>query len=734
MPAIKHLSSVSSALQADVTRILHACHHDPFTVLGVHVDAGRTRMLVFRPNADFIWVTLDGERTQMNQIDESGLFYLEGDVTKWGRHPSLVEHVDGQECTFIDPYTFWPQLSEQWLDDFHTQECFDAYKVMGARPWEVDGIKGALFSLWAPNAERVSVVGDFNGWDGRVHPMRSRGQSGVWELFIPEFSEGLLYKFEIRARDTGQIFVKTDPYGRFFELRPNSAARYTAVDSYQWQDDLWLQKRSKSDWLHSPQSIYEVHAGSWRRQDNGDFLNYRELAHELVPYVKDMGFTHIELLPITEFPYDGSWGYQVTGFFAPTSRFGAVDDFKYFIDFCHCNGIGVILDWVPAHFPKDAHGLARFDGSCLYEHDDPRRGEHKDWGTLIFNYGRNEVRNFLYSSALFWLEEFHLDGLRVDAVASMLYLDYSREEGEWAPNQFGGNENLDAIHFIRRTNERVHQDFPGVLMMAEESTAWPQVSRPVYLGGLGFSMKWNMGWMNDTLRYVSQDSIHRKYHHENLTFSLLYAFSENFVLPLSHDEVVHGKRSLLEKMPGDDWQKFANLRLLFTYLFTHPGKKLLFMGGEFGQGREWCHDRALDWELLEHEWQRGVQSVVRDLNRLYQTLPALHRYDFEGKGFEWVDCHDSSQSVISYMRKSEAGCVLVVLNFTPVVREHYRIGVPDLVQYREIFNSDSMFYGGSNVSNGTHIAAENIAHMNQSFSVSLTLPPLGGIILQGPDQ
>ncbi|MEE2732820.1 MAG: 1,4-alpha-glucan branching protein GlgB [Pseudomonadota bacterium] len=716
-------------LQQDLERIIAARHHDPFTVLGIHDDSNQSYLTVYRPHADSVWVTVEGQRTEMKQIGTSGLFRIEGDATSWGRHPVLVERCGEWEQHFIDPYTFWPQVSEEWLKGFHLQECFDAYRLMGAHPWQVDNINGTLFVVWAPNAERASVVGDFNHWDGRVNPMRSRGQSGVWELFIPEFADGALYKFEIRNRDTGEVTIKSDPYGRFFEVRPNSASRYCAPTHYQWQDDLWLQRRSKADWLHSPQSIYEVHLGSWRRQDNGDFLSYRELAEQLVSYVKEMGFTHIELLPVTEFPFDGSWGYQVTGFFAPTSRFGDINDFKYFVDHCHCNGIGVILDWVPAHFPRDAHGLARFDGTCLYEHDDPRRGEHKDWGTLIFNYGRNEVRNFLFSSAYFWLEEFHVDGLRVDAVASMLYLDYSRQAGEWTPNQYGGNENLEAIHFIRRTNEKVHQDFPGVLMMAEESTAWPQVSRPVYLGGLGFSMKWNMGWMNDTLRYVKHDPVHRTFHHENLTFSLLYAFSENFVLPLSHDEVVHGKYSLLEKMPGDGWQQFANLRLLFTYMYTHPGKKLLFMGGELGQGREWCHDRALDWHLLEHDWQRGVQSVVRDLNGHYQKLPALHRYDFEERGFQWIDCHDSSQSVISFLRRSEQGYVIVVLNFTPVVRENYRIGVPEGVQYQEIFNSDSIYYGGSNISNGTAIQAEPDAHMNQPCSITLTLPPLAGIIL-----
>ncbi|MAR91262.1 MAG: 1,4-alpha-glucan branching enzyme [Pseudomonadales bacterium] len=712
----------------ELDRVLDARHHDPFTVLGVHGAGEKGCLRVFRPLADAVWVITDQGRTALKRQRPEGVFELEGDPAHWSAHPTLIEQRGAAQQEFMDPYSFWPQLSQAWLDRFHTGECFDAYRVMGARPWVADGVAGALFVVWAPNAERVSVVGDFNQWDGRVHAMRSRGSSGVWELFLPGLMPQTLYKYEIRNRDSGEVVTKADPYGRSFELRPNTASCYAAPAEYQWQDDLWLQKWARADWLHQPHAIYEVHLGSWRRRGD-EFLNYRELAHQLVDYVLDMGFTHLELLPVTEFPFDGSWGYQVTGFFAPTSRFGDINDFKYFVDHCHRHGIGVILDWVPAHFPKDAHALARFDGTCLYEHDNPQRGEHRDWGTLIFNYGRNEVRNFLVSSARFWLDEFHIDGLRVDAVASMLYLDYSREPGDWAPNQYGGNENLEAIHFLRRANECIHQDFPGVLMVAEESTAWPQVSRPVYLGGLGFSMKWNMGWMNDSLRYFNQDPVHRQYHHENLTFSLLYAFSENFVLPLSHDEVVHGKGSLLQKMPGDGWQQFANLRLLFTYLFTHPGKKLLFMGGEFGQGREWSHDGQLDWHLLEYPWQRGTQQLVRDLNRLYRQWPALHQFDFEEQGFRWIDCHDSSQSVVSYLRQGDAGHLVVVLNFTPVVRHDYRIGVPERDGYGEIFNSDSEYYGGSNVSNGTWIQVRNEPLMQQPYSISITLPPLGGIVL-----
>lgn len=718
---------------SELQRVALARHHDPFTVLGLHPEGTHWRMTVFRPHADSIWFINDQERTALERVAGTDFFTLTGSRAAWGSHPQLVEVQDQHEQRFIDPYTFLPQLDELWLQRFHGGECFTAHEVLGAHPHQADGVDGVLFAVWAPNAERVSVVGDFNRWDGRIHPMRARGSTGVWELFLPELAAGQYYKFEIRQRDNGQILLKSDPYGRYYQMRPDTASLVCLSEEFQWQDDLWLARRRNHDWLHQPLSVYEMHLGSWRRGDNNSYLNYRDIAAQLVPYVKELGFTHIELMPVTEHPFDGSWGYQVTGYFAPTSRFGSIDDFKFFVDHCHRNGIGVILDWVPAHFPKDAHGLARFDGTALYEHADPQRGEHLDWGTLIFNYGRNEVRNFLYSSAYFWLDQFHIDGLRVDAVASMLYLDYSRKAGEWTPNQYGGNENLDAIHFLRRTNEVLHQAFPGILMLAEESTAWPQVSRPVYLGGLGFSMKWNMGWMNDTLAYIEQNPVYRQYHHDKLTFSLLYAFSENFMLPLSHDEVVHGKRSLLEKMPGDTWQQFANLRLLFTYLFTHPGKKLLFMGGEFGQGREWNHDEPLDWHLLQHDFQSGVQKSLRDLNRLYCGQPELHQWEFEPRGFEWIDCHDHSQSVISFLRKSASGYLLVVLNFTPVVRQAYRIGVPEAGLYAECFNSDSVFYGGSNISNGTAIASQPVKAMGREHSIVITLPPLAGVILHRTD-
>jgi len=647
-------------------------------------------------------------------------------------HPYRIEWQDerGQIHRDYDPYSFGPQLSDFDLHLFAEGRHWHAYRFLGAHLQEVDGIAGTRFAVWAPNAERVSVVGDFNHWDGRRHPMRVRGGTGVWELFIPELPAGTLYKFEIRNRQHGTVHLKADPYGRQFEHRPATAAVVAGDDEeYLWGDGDWLAERAARDWMHSPMSIYEVHLGSWQRDEHGGFLDYPELAHRLVDYVKDLGYTHIELLPVTEHPLDASWGYQTVGYFAPTSRFGNPDGFRYFVDHCHRNGIGVLLDWAPGHFPKDDHAIARFDGTPLYEHGDPRRGEHRDWGTLIFNYGRNEVRNFLLSSAVYWLQEFHIDGLRVDAVASMLYLDYSREEGDWLPNIYGGRENLEAIAFLRQLNEVTHSQFPGSLIVAEESTAWPQVTRPVYLGGLGFSMKWNMGWMHDTLVYMSKDPVHRHYHHDQLTFGLLYAFTENFVLPFSHDEVVHGKGSMLGKMPGDEWQRFANLRLLYTYMWTYPGKKLLFMGSEFGQGTEWDYDSALPWHLLDYPNHAGVQRLIRDLNSLYRSEPALHGHEFEPEGFEWIDCHDAAQSVLSYLRKCGDRFVIVVLNFTPIPRHDYRIGVPSPGVYRDRLNSDSKYYWGSNVGNGEHIVAEPIPWMGRPYSVSITVPPLAGLVL-----
>ena len=716
-----------SRLSADEKLILEARHHDPFAVLGRHPEAGGQAVLrVLQPRAAQVRLGADGP--YLERVGETDLFELRAPAEHIPPHPSLNwKDGYGGEHVRLDPYTFSPQLSDFDLHLFAEGRHWHIYRLLGAHPWSVDGVEGVLFATWAPNASRISVIGDFNQWDGRCHPMRVRGMSGVWELFVPGLESGALYKFEIRGQH-GEILVKADPYGQHFEMRPGTASILRPVQPWQWEDAEWLNARRSRDWLHAPCSIYEVHLGSWRRGPDGAFLNYRQLAEQLVGHVAALGFTHIELLPITEHPYDASWGYQTTGYFAPTSRFGTPDDFRYFVEQCHRHGIGVILDWVPAHFPKDAHGLARFDGTALYEHEDPRRGEHRDWGTLIYNYGRNEVRNFLLASALYWLEEFHLDGLRVDAVASMLYLDYSRNTGDWVPNVHGGNENLEAIAFLRELNTVVHEQFPGALVIAEESTAWPGVSRPADTGGLGFSMKWNMGWMHDTLTYESKDPIYRQHHHEHLTFGLLYAFTENFVLPFSHDEVVHGERSMLGKMPGDEWQRFANLRLLYTYQFTYPGKKLLFMGSEFGQGEEWSEAHQLDWYVLDYPQHRGVQALVGDLNRLHRRFPALHRHDFEGQGFEWIDCNDAAHSLLIYLRRAGDETCVVVLNFTPVPRHGYRLGVPEGGTWQEIFNSDSHFYGGGNMGNGL-VQADPFPWMGRPWSLSLTLPPLAGIVL-----
>jgi 1,4-alpha-glucan branching enzyme len=716
-------------LALDLQRIVQARHHDPFAVLGRHPGEGGDVFRALLPQAESVRIGEKGP--EMARIPGTDLFECVVESgSKIPRHPRLFwQDKTGRQGSHIDPYTFPPQLGDLDLHLFGEGKHWHIYRVLGAHSHTVDGITGTLFATWAPNAERVSVVGDFNAWDGRAHSMRVRGGSGVWELFIPELAAGTVYKFEIRNRQQGTVILKTDPYGQRFELRPNTASIVVPENRFQWTDGHWMEARKDRNWLHEPMSVYEVHLGSWRLDENGEFLNYRELARQLVAYVKELGFTHIELLPITEHPFDGSWGYQTTGYFAPTSRFGSPDDFRWFVDYCHTHGIGVFLDWVPAHFPKDAHGLAWFDGTPLYEHEDPRLGEHRDWGTLIYNYGRNEVRNFLVGSALFWLEEFHLDGLRVDAVASMLYLDYSRQPGDWIPNKYGGNENLEAIAFLRELNTVTHEQFPGTLVMAEESTAWPQVTRPTWTGGLGFSMKWNMGWMHDTLVYFSKDPIHRHYHHDQLTFGLLYAFTENFILPFSHDEVVHGKGSMLGKMPGDEWQRFANLRLLYTFMLTYPGKKLLFMGSEFGQVAEWNAAKDLEWYVLQYPFHAGVFKAVGDLNRLYRERPALHRHDFEPQGFEWIDCHDAPQSVLSYIRRTKEGeYAAVAFNFTPVPRHNYRIGVPEPGVYREIFNSDSVHYGGSNVGNSA-VEAEAREWMGRPYSINLTLPPLAGIIL-----
>ena len=713
--------------QMDLERIVQARHPDPFAVLGRHVRGGRLVVRAHLPSAGE--VTLAENNEALHRLPGTDLFEWEGEPGSVPEHYRLIwRGADRCEHIAHDPYSFPPQLADFDLHLFGEGKHWNAYRFLGSHPHEVDGIAGVLFAAWAPNAERVSVAGEFNDWDGRRHPMRLRGGSGVWGLFIPDLAPGALYKYEIRSALNGAVFVKADPYGQQMEHRPATASIVAPRSQFAWNDQAWLERRAQFDWQHRPISIFEVHLGSWQRGPEGEFLNYRAVAERLVPYVKEMGFSHLELLPITEHPLDLSWGYQTTGYYAPTSRYGSPDDFRYFVDYCHSHGIGVFLDWVPAHFPKDAHGLARFDGTALYEHEDPRRGEHLDWGTLIFNYGRNEVKNFLLSSALYWLEEFHIDGLRVDAVASMLYLDYSRSD--WLPNRYGGRENLEAIDFLHLLNTVVHRASPGVLMMAEESTSWPQVTRPIHLGGLGFDLKWNMGWMNDTLSYMSEDPIHRKFCHNVLTFSMLYCFTENFLLPFSHDEVVHGKRSMLHKMPGDEWQKFANLRALYTYMFTHPGKKLMFMGTEFGQGLEWNSAQVLDWYVLDYPVHRGVKAVVRDLNHLYHTTPALYQHEFEWQGFEWIDCHDADQSVLSYLRRSDQDFVVVVINFTPVPRYHYRIGVPTAGVYREIFNSDSRFYGGSDLGNGAGLPlAEPIPWMGRPYSIELFLPPLAGTII-----
>ncbi len=717
-------------LNEAMQRLIEGRHHDPFSVLGRHTEGSKTTVRVFLPGAvEAHLVDQKGDKA-LTRVEQSALFVWQGKATELDAHYQVrwSDHQGQSHCQH-DPYRFGPQLGDLDLHLFGEGRHWYIEQVLGANPTAVDGVEGVLFATWAPAAERVSVVGDFNCWNDCQHPMRVRGSSGVWELFIPELKPGTLYKYSVRNRDTGRCVMKADPYGREFELRPKTSSLVPSPSQHQWRDQEWLDRRSRWDWQHAPVSIYEVHLGSWRRRDDGGFLNYRELAHQLVDYVKPLGFTHVELLPITEHPLDDSWGYQTTGYFAPTRRFGTPDDFRYMVDLLHRHDIGVILDWVPAHFPRDEHALARFDGTALYEHEDPRKGEHRDWGTLIYNYGRHEVRNFLIASALYWLREFHLDGLRVDAVASMLHLDYSREEGDWEPNIHGGNENLEAMSFLCELNVECHGQHPGCMVIAEESTAWPQVTRPTWVGGLGFSMKWNMGWMHDTLVYMSKDPIYRHYHHDQLTFGLMYAFSENFLLPLSHDEVVHGKGSMINKMPGDNWQKFANLRLLYAYQFTYPGSKLLFMGSEFGQWSEWAHQGQLDWVLLDFDNHRGLHKLVCDLNHLYRDLPPLHQSGFSSDGFEWVDCHDNTQSVISYLRKSADGFVLVVLNFTPEPRYHYRIGVPSPGTYREIFNSDSLYYGGSNLGNSGDLHSEALPWMGREHSLLLTLPPLAATVI-----
>ena len=722
---------MSKPLPTSFEPLLEGREPRPFTVLGAHRQGRHCAIRVLIPGARAVELAGDPACVALRRVGDTDLFA--GTLPR-GRAPAGPYQVRWQAADGIwrsgwDAYSFRVTLPEFDVHLFNEGRHWHVYRLLGAHVIELSGITGVRFATWAPHAERVSVIGDFNDWHGLRHPMQRLDGSGVWVLFIPGLTAGALYKYEIRGAGGG-LQQKGDPYGQRFELRPKTASRVAGPSSHHWQDGTWIARRRRRDWLREPMSIYEVHLGSWQRAPDGGFLDYRDLAHRLVDYVVELGFTHIELLPVTEHPLDDSWGYQTTGYFAATARFGEPDGLRYLVDYCHRHDIGVILDWAPAHFPRDAHALARYDGRALYEHEDPRRGEHRDWGTLIYDYGRPQVRNFLLASANFWLEEFHIDGLRVDAVASMLYLDYSRAQGDWLPNQFGGNENLEAVTFLRQLNELTHGQHPGTVTIAEESTAWPQVTRPTWLGGLGFSMKWNMGWMHDTLSYLEQDPVYRRYHHDRLSFGILYAFSENFCLPFSHDEVVHGKRSLLQKMPGDAWQRFASLRLLYGYLFTYPGTKLLFMGGEFAQLREWNANAPLDWDLAEQPGHSGVRRWVADLNRSYRSEVALYRDGFSAAGFEWVDCHDSEQSVVSYLRRAGADFVLVVLNFTPVPRHDYRLGVPGPGRYCELLNSDSRYYGGSDVGNGGELVAEPLPWMGRGWSLALTLPPLAALIIK----
>ena len=727
-----------------IENVVQAEHSNPFEILGPHwVGQGAGRSLViraFRPGAQKAAVLWGPGRKlyPATQIHPGGIFEVilppdtpnlrEGEPIPPTAYRLQFRFANTAKFETYDPYAFPPVLTEYDLYLSGEGTHYEKYEKLGAHLREVAGAQGVHFAVWAPNAQRVSVVGDFNLWDGRANPMRNMGPTGIWEIFMPGLEEGTLYKFEILSRVGHHLGLKSDPYGFSGEVRPNTASVVFDINRYEWNDSSWLVDRKARDWQHSPMSIYEIHAGAWKRREKEGYrwLTYRELAAELVPYVKQMGYTHIELMPIMEHPFDASWGYQTVGYYAVTSRFGSPSDFMHFVDRCHQEGLGVILDWTPAHFPRDAHGLAFFDGTHLYEHADPRQGEHPDWGTLVFNYGRNEVQNFLLSNALFWIGKYHIDALRVDAVASMLYLDYSRKAGEWIPNIHGGRENLEAIAFIRRLNEVLHQRHPGALTIAEESTSWPAVSRPTYVGGLGFDLKWNMGWMNDTLRYMALDPLYRQHHHGELTFSMLYAFHENFVLPLSHDEVVHGKRALLEKMPGDDWQKFANLRLLFGYQFAHPGKKLLFMGSELGPRNEFWEGGMVEWPLEASPPHQGIQRLMGDLNRLHTQERALHQVDFESSGFEWIEANDAAASVLSFLRhgRDPEDFVLVVCNFTPVVREEYRVGVPRPGYYREILNTDSKYYGGTDLGNAGGVNAEPVPWNDRPYSLKLRLPPL----------
>ena len=729
-------TSPATRLDAGVIQsIANAAHGDPFAVLGPHEgDKGRWEIRAMLPQAGrvtAIGLEDDRELAELTRVHPAGFYAatIAAD-TRPGYRLKISEGADDK--TIRDPYSFGSSLEEHEVQGALHDGGASFYRVLGAHQVTHGGVGGLRFAVWAPNAANVSLVGSFNDWDGRRHPMRLRRSTGVWELFVPGLAPGVTYKYEIKGQGGQLVPLKADPVAFEAEHPPATASVAIGLQTHDWRDADWIAHRAQGDQRRKPMSIYECHLGSWARvpEQGNRYLTYRELAERLIPYVKDLGFTHIELLPITEFPFDGSWGYQPVSLFAPTRRFGTAADFTEFVEAIHAAGIGLILDWVPAHFPNDAHGLGNFDSTHLYEHADPRQGFHQDWGTYIYNFGRSEVSSMLVANARYWLEYYHLDGLRVDAVASMLYLDYSRKSGEWVPNRFGGNENLEAIDFLRRMNETAYQAAPGVVTIAEESTAWPGVSQPTYLGGLGFGFKWNMGWMHDTLRYIEKEPIHRRHHHHDMTFGLLYAFSENFILPLSHDEVVHGKGSLINKMPGDDWQKFANLRAYFGFMWGHPGKKLLFMGGEFAQMREWNHDTSLDWHLTDYPLHRGMQSLIRDLNAAYKALPALHELDCEAAGFEWIIGDDRDNSVFAFLRRgaSDDKLALVVCNFTPVPRHGYRVGVPTAGFYREVVNTDAGLYGGGNIGNAGGLATEAQESHGKPQSLMLTLPPLATVI------
>jgi 1,4-alpha-glucan branching enzyme len=748
---------VSLLAKEEILALIEAKHQDVFSVLGMHKHPTQNALIVrsFYPDALSVEV-IDSKTNKLvallDLVDPAGLF--EGKLGRRRNAFSYRLRVSYKEETLVvdDPYSYPSMINNDDLYLFCEGTHEKTYQWMGSHQLEVDDVVGKVqgthFVLWAPDASRVSVVGDFNFWDGRLHVMRKHPAAGVWEIFLPNIIANTRYKYEI-ADKNGQIQpLKADPYAFSMQLAPETSSKVVHNSVYTWQDEQWMNERAiSSNPYNGPVSIYEVHLGSWKRNvkdysdgnaeshntgHSANYLTYRELAEQLVPYALEMGFTHLQLMPVSEYPFDGSWGYQPIGLFAPTARFGSSDDFKYFVDCCHKAGIGLLLDWVPGHFPTDEHGTGKFDGTCLYEHEDLRKGFHPDWKTLIYNYGRSEVQSYLISNAIYWLDQFHIDGLRVDAVASMLYLDYSREADQWLPNIHGGRENLEAIELLQQVNSRAYSKHPGVMMVAEESTAWPGVSKPVDSGGLGFGFKWNMGWMNDTLKYMERDPIHRTHHHNEMTFGLVYGFSENFVLPLSHDEVVHGKGSLLNKMPGDDWQKFANLRAYYGFMWTHPGKKLLFMGCEFAQRDEWNHDQSLDWHLLEQDSHKGIQSLVKDLNHAYQNIPALYELDCDSSGFEWLDSQNSEQSILVYLRKGQAGTApaLVVVNLTPASYNNYCVGVPLSGYYRECLNTDSAKYGGSNVGNGDGVNSINEAYAGQANQLSISIPPLSTVIFE----